>query len=206
MYLSKVTLDPNHSQARRDLGDPYEMHRTLARVFAPDDHTPPDRFLWRAERTAGEKRSSVVLVQSERPGDWGRLAAIPGYVLETVQTKAFDLDNLIGVGRNFRFRVYANPTVTRKGQRLGLVGEVDQIAWLSRQGERMGFRLVHCVRAADDWLKARQGKSGRLISVRAALFEGMLEVTDADSLRRALMDGVGHAKVLGLGLISLARV
>lgn len=206
MYLSKFTLDPKHSQVRRDLGDPYEMHRTFARAFAPDGRTPPDRFLWRAERKAGEKHSSVVLVQSERPGDWGCLDAIPGYLLETVQTKAVDLDNLIGVGRNYRFRVYANPTVTRKGQRLGLVGEADQIAWLSRQGERVGFRLVHCVRTADDWLRARQGNSGRLISVRAALFEGLLEVTDADGLRRALMDGIGHAKVLGLGLISLARV
>lgn len=206
MYLSKFILDPKHSQARRDLGDPYEMHRTLARAFAPDGRTPPDRFLWRAERKAGEKHSSVVLVQSERLGDWGCLEAIPGYLLETVQTKAVDLDNLIGVGRSYRFRVYANPTVTRKGQRFGLVGEVDQIAWLNCQGERVGFRLVHCVRMADEWLRARQGNSGRLITVRAALFEGLLEVTDADGLRRALMDGIGHAKVLGLGLISLARV
>ncbi len=36
MYLSKLTLDPRHPQARRDLGDAYEMHRTLARAFAPD--------------------------------------------------------------------------------------------------------------------------------------------------------------------------
>ncbi|MDT1028372.1 type I-E CRISPR-associated protein Cas6/Cse3/CasE, partial [Pseudomonas paraeruginosa] len=28
MYLTRLTLDPRSAQARRDLGDAYEMHRT----------------------------------------------------------------------------------------------------------------------------------------------------------------------------------
>ena len=49
MYLSKLTLDPRHLGARRDLADAYEMHRTLARAFAPDESSAPARFLWRLE-------------------------------------------------------------------------------------------------------------------------------------------------------------
>ncbi|MGH9440620.1 MAG: type I-E CRISPR-associated protein Cas6/Cse3/CasE, partial [Terriglobia bacterium] len=29
MFLTKLTLDPRSRDARRDLSDPYEMHRTL---------------------------------------------------------------------------------------------------------------------------------------------------------------------------------
>ena len=47
MYMSKLVLDPRHLQARRDLANAYEMHRTLSRVFAPSPDASPARFLWR---------------------------------------------------------------------------------------------------------------------------------------------------------------
>ena len=49
MYLSRLTLDPRQPQARRDLGDAYDMHRTLTRAFALDATTLPPRFLWRLD-------------------------------------------------------------------------------------------------------------------------------------------------------------
>lgn len=44
-------------------------------------------------------------------------------------------------GRRFRFRLRANPCVTRAGKRFGLMQSVDQECWLLRQGERYGFTL-----------------------------------------------------------------
>lgn len=41
MYLSRLQLNPAHPQARRDLASAYELHRSLARAFAPDAATPP---------------------------------------------------------------------------------------------------------------------------------------------------------------------
>jgi CRISPR system Cascade subunit CasE len=91
MFLSKLTLDPRHPQARPDLADAYEMHRTLARAFVPDAETAPTRFLWRLERRADYQPSSVVLVQSAQPADWSVLDAFPGYVAEIHGNKAVDL-------------------------------------------------------------------------------------------------------------------
>ena len=39
----------------------------------------------------------------------------------------------------------------------------------------------------------------------AATFEGILQVCDADALQSALCSGIGSAKGLGFGLLSLAR-
>lgn len=205
MYLSKLILDPRQPQARRDLADPYEMHRTLARAYAPDATTPPHRFLWRLERRADYLPSSVLLVQSEHPANWSVLDTLPGYVENIHPDKPIDLEKLIQPACRYRFRLLANPTVTRGGKRYGLVGEKDQIAWLSRQGERGGFRVLRCIRASDERLNVRQDKTGHRITVQTALFEGVLEAVNEPTLRSSLLSGLGHAKAFGCGLLSLAR-
>lgn len=206
MYLTKLTLDPLNAQARRDLADPYEMHRTLARVYAPDAINPPCRFLWRLERRADGLPSSIVLVQSAQPGDWVALSASPGYLAEIHADKPVDLHRLIQDGKRYRFRLLANPTVTRDGKRWGLAREEDQVAWLERQGSRAGFKVLGCLRAETERLQTRQGKAGQRIIVQTALFEGVLESTAEQTMREALQSGFGHAKSLGLGLLSLAKV
>ena len=206
MYLSKIILDPRHPQARRDLADPYEMHRTLARVYAPDADTPPHRFLWRLERRTDDRPSSIVLVQSEQSANWSILKALPDYLEAIHPDKQVDLEHLICPTARYRFRLLANPTVTREGKRYGLTREEDQIAWLARQGERGGFTVLGCIRAATEKLHVRQGKTGHRITVQTALFEGVLESMDELALRSSLLNGLGHAKSLGLGLLSLAKL
>ncbi len=206
MFLSKLTLDPRHPQARRDLSDAYEMHRTLARAFAPDAETAPARFLWRLERRSDTQPSSVVLVQSAQPADWSVLHAFPGYANEVHANKAVDLESLIQPGARYRFRLLANPTVTREGKRYGLTREQEQIAWIARQGERHGFSVLGCVRGADERLQVRQGRGGNRITLHTALFEGLLQADVPEHMRQGLLCGIGHGKAMGLGLLSLARV
>lgn len=206
MYLSKLTLDPNHPQARRDLGDAYEMHRTLARAFATDSETPPARFLWRLERRADFQPSSVVLVQSVQPANWSALDTVAGYVAEINGNKPVDLGKLIQPDGRYRFRLLANPTVTRARKRYGLRREEEQVNWLIRQGERHGFAVKGCIRGATERLQARQGRTGNRISVDTALFEGVLETRLPDELRQGILAGFGHGKALGLGLLSLAPI
>ena len=206
MYLSKLTLDPRHPQARRDLGDAYEMHRTLARAFVADARTPPAPFLWRLERTTDCRPASIVLVQSAQPANWPALDTLPGYASGILGNKAVDLEKLIQPNARYRFRLLANPTVTRAGKRYGLLREEEQIGWLKRQSERYGFVVQGCVRGAFERLCARQGKTGNRITLDTALFEGMLCPQRPDQVCLAVLNGVGHGKALGLGLLSLARI
>jgi CRISPR system Cascade subunit CasE len=206
MFLSKLTLDHRHPQARRDLSDAYEMHRTLARAFAPDAETPPARFLWRLERRADYQPSTVVLVQSAETANWSVLEDLSGYASEIQPNKAVDLEMLIQPGARYRFRLLANPTVTKDGKRYGLTREEEQLEWLARQGGRHGFSILGCVRGADERLQVKQGRSGNRITLHTALFEGMLQADSADPLRQGVLNGFGHGKALGLGMLSLARV
>jgi CRISPR system Cascade subunit CasE len=206
MFLSKLTLDPRHPQARRDLSDAYEMHRTLARAFTPDAETPPARFLWRLERRADYQPSTVILVQSAETANWSVLEGLSGYASEIQPNKAVDLEMLVQPGARYRFRLLANPTVTKDGKRYGLTREEEQLEWLARQGGRHGFSILGCVRGADERLQVKQGRSGNRITLHTALFEGMLQADSVETLRQGLLNGFGHGKALGLGLLSLARV
>ncbi len=201
MYLCRLFLDPLHKQCRRDLADPYEMHRTLVRaVVASDDDSPP-RLLWRQEGAAGNR--TMLLVQSPVEPMWDRAFA-PGAILMEDQ-KAFNPEQIIHARQRFRFRLVANPTVTRQGKRYGLMREEDQLDWLARQGKRYGFAVQGCIRAFSYRLSTRQRKEGgHRMTVQAVGFEGVLTPLDASALAQALASGIGHAKALGLGLLSLA--
>lgn len=206
MYLSKLTLDPRHPQARRDLGDAYEMHRTLVRAFAPDPETAPPRFLWRLEAGMAMNSPANVLVQADVPADWSPIAALSGYTTEILENKQVDLAGLVKAGGRYRFRLKANPTVTRAGKRYGLTSEDEQMAWVARQGLRHGFSVLACVRGSSERIQVRQGNSGHRITVHSVLLDGMVEVQGAALFEQALRNGLGHAKALGMGLLSIAKV
>lgn len=202
MHLARLSLDLRSAQARRDLSDPYEMHRTLVRPFVRSADQSPPRILWRLERSASWG-DPVVLVQSSEAPDWSVLGDLPNYLKRPVETRHIEPENLIQQGATYRFRLAANPTVSRNGKRLGLVSEQAQLDWLKRQGDRHGFVDDIAMVTASEQVHARKG-DGR-ITVLQACFEGRLSVTDDSAMRQALLLGIGPAKALGCGLMSLAR-
>ena len=203
MHLTRLTLDPRSAQARRDLGDAYEMHRTLARAFAADAQSPPARFLWRLEAGSNAWATPVVLVQAAVEADWSALQALPNYLQRPVESKCLVLEESVEGGGRYRFRLQANPTVTRQGKRYGLVGEAEQLAWLGRQGERHGFSVESALVTATDVLSSRKGEG--LISVQRVCFEGRLQVSELAAFSHALTLGIGPGKAFGCGLLSVAR-
>lgn len=203
MYLTRLILDPRCAQARRDLADAYDMHRTLSRAFVTGDAEHPMRFLWRLERDTNPWTHPTVLVQSRQAGQWNSIQSLPGYLQKPAESKTVDLDRHVQVGA-YRFRLMANPTVTRLGKRYGLVDEVAQLQWLQRQGARHGFAVKVGVVSAYDLLESKR-KPGANITVQQVCFDGVLEVQEPHSVRNVLLDGIGPAKAFGCGLLSLAR-
>lgn len=202
MFLSKLILNPKSREVRRDLANPYDLHRTLARAFAPDEQTAPERFLWRLEPTANWQQPQL-LVQSQTAGNWGPLRDLPYYLQGEVQEKHFAPEQWLEPEGSYRFRLQANPTVTRDGKRRGLCHEQDQLAWLARQGERHGFTLLQGLVSGSAMQQGRKGDSH--LSVLTATFEGYLRVNDTHALLAALQGGIGPAKSLGCGLLSLGK-
>ena len=175
MHYSRLLLNPRSSQARRDLADNHEMHRTVMSAFPELQLSDSSELRRRTESNSGsilwrvdhDRRRGIVMliVQSESPPDWGPLLQrYPGYVssppeseLPPVSTMERDLSFVASQRLSFRLR--ANPTRKvrsegrRNGQRLGLTTSDEQLAWLQRKAndERnpAGFQLVKLVLVPD---------------------------------------------------------
>lgn len=221
MLLHRIHLNPRSREARRDLADPYEMHSTLCRAVSPSDQRcPSGEILWRLEPETGPGGLPRVLVQARAEADWTRIN-LADWLAEVEPPldlrERLNLDSL-QVGQRFRFRLRANPCVTRNHKRLGLLRLVDQEAWLARKGELHGFAIPRLLQTGtaeagevrfdvrvsqEQMLRGRQ-HTGNGIRVYAVLYDGLLTVTDPEKFRMALQSGIGHGKSLGLGLLSVA--
>lgn len=223
MFLSRIHLDLRCKDARRDLANPYQLHSTLCRAFSPPEtKCPQGTFLWRLEPETNASGYPRILVQSRKKPDWDSIT-VKGWLADADTsinlTERLKLDSLQAEQR-FRFRLRANPCVTRNGKRLGLLKQEDQEQWLVRKGEQHGFSLPallsfdYSVAEADrvdvrisqeQMLKDRQ-HSDNSIHVFSVLYDGMLTVTEPEIFRKALQGGIGHGKVMGLGMLSLVPV
>lgn len=102
-----------------------------------------------------------------------------------------------------------------EGKRVELRREDDQMRWLAERGKAAGFALVTTRLMPTDRdvpaasvipggvLKGKNPR-GQPLTFGAALFEGVLEVTDATRFRDALATGIGPGKAYGFGLLSIA--
>jgi CRISPR system Cascade subunit CasE len=208
MLLYRIHLDPRSKQARRDLASPYDMHATLCRAFAPPDQKCVDAFLWRLEPETDEHANPRVLVQSQHEADWSRvefknwLACDPDPGLDLKSRLRLDA---IRKGANYRFRVRANPCVTRDGKRVGLRDLPEQENYLRKKGSVHGFEISSVAVSQEQLI--RGGKhDGPSFSVVSALYDGVLAVTDPALFAKAIAEGIGREKHLGQGLLSVVPI
>ena len=223
MLLHRIHLDPRCREARRDLSDPYQLHSTLCRAFCePDRKCPEGEFLWRLEPETDSEGYPRILVQSRSIPDWNRIG-IKGWLANTnsaINLKdRLKLDSL-RTGMQFRFRLRANPCVTRNDKRQGLLHLEEQEKWIERKGQHHGFSLPQL--ASFDLSESQQGQvdvrvsqprmvrgkrhDGIEIRVFSILYDGILTIADPDKFCLALQNGIGHGKVMGLGLLSVAPI
>lgn len=231
MFLSKLVLNLRNATARRDLGSPYEMHRTiLSAGFDGVSKADLGRVLFRVDPDATGRTPPVLLIQSAREPAWANLPS--AYALNA-DTKPFDPQ--FRAGQRLRFRLRANPTKrvavknavlgkSLSGKRVGLFREAEQIRWLLRdvRGKSRGFKVPgKWVPATDPETEepielpnfrvdaipegrsfnGKPGTGGWFLAVR---FEGVLEVTDPAAFRNTITSGIGSAKGYGFGLLSVA--
>lgn len=200
LYLSRLELNLEHAPTLHAMADPYEMHRSLHRAF-PDGS---GRLLFRVETQRACPGVSVVLVQSEKEPDWKELP------LEVRAMPPKPLPREYQIGRLLRFRLRANPTVKKRpegsknGYRVGVIGEDALRAWLERKARLGGFDL-RALRVTEGSSVDCQRKGERM-KFHSVLFDGVLEVLDPHRFGETLASGVGSAKGMGFGLLSLAPV
>jgi CRISPR system Cascade subunit CasE len=215
LLLSQLSLNLNHRQVRRDLGNAYDLHRTLSRAFVDGPEAAVKPFLWRLE-SGRPLEPPRILVQSVAEPIWDQLPE--GYVM-SLADRAWRPEAVFRAGRAVKLRVLANPTVCRvptpskdnpvpegpaRGQRkrLGLWREDEQLEWILRQAQRLGLSQVQAAVSRSERWRCRRGKSP--LTVAVAQFDGQAVISDPGALAAGVRSGIGHARMLGLGLVSVA--
>lgn len=213
MYLSKLFLNKSCAQARADLGNPHSMHRTIMRSF-PTPLPENERVLFRIEYAIpGE--DALVLVQSLEEPSWEKVEKqYHDYFAQEPKLrsiKALKFKN----GGLFRFRmrvsiskrvVYQN---SGKSQRISLFSEQDRIEWLNRKAKNGGFSLMSerlVIRDAPYRnFQIKKEKESLRVTLNMVDVDGQLVVEDGEKFLECFKQGVGPAKGLGCGLVSLAK-
>lgn len=124
-------------------------------------------------------------------------------------------------------------TMDGRGKRIGHLTSVQQQAWLigkeayaaediatpqlfadapQSRAEKNGFSVVcdplsgipKLTVSERQKLSFTRGNTGESITLVRARYDGILEVEDAEAVRAALVNGIGHAKGFGCGMLTLA--
>lgn len=213
MELSKLTLNTGCDQARKDLGSPHNMHRTIMLAF-PSPLSDEERALFRIENT-GSPGLPFVLVQSSTRPKWGNVEnKYEDYFAHSPEVKSLDGMN-IKIGDVLRFRLRANPSKrvyykkNKKSQRISLFSEEDRRDWLVRKSKNCGFSVL------EDRLLVRDAPYRTVFiskedethkaTFNMVDFDGLLKVEDPEKFLQSVWKGIGPAKGLGCGLLSFAR-
>lgn len=209
MYLSRVRINETKRETMRALASPGIIHGMLETCF---DYEKRARKLWRLDPLNG---GLYLLVLSEDEPDFARLTAQIGFSADKGEIRDYSvLLSRIENGQKWRFRLCANPIKSLKtkegerGKKLAHVTREQQCQWLIERAEKNGFAIerndfdvVH-----TRWYEFQKSKNDKqTVTIRTAVFEGLLTVTDAELFCTALTQGIGRAKSYGCGLMTVIR-
>lgn len=210
MFVSQILLNPMNREVRRDLSDRHDLHQTVMSGF-PAIESDEERVLFRLE--IGRSGQITLLVQSQDEPRWERSETLgkPGVLLVNGKPNPWvkSVDPSFEAGREYRFRLDANPTVKREGHRHALLKEAEQEAWLVRKGEQHGFHVLTVQTGSEsDARGIKQDEDGKELKLKwhGVRFDGVLRVTDAALFAQAVACGIGSAKAFGFGLLSIAPI
>jgi CRISPR system Cascade subunit CasE len=197
MYLTDLVLE----QSTRL--NPYDLHRRLWQLFElpPGSERP---FQFRVEQCKGSLVS--ILMQSSIP------TAMDTDHIRVMRQKQFS--PAFVQGQQLRFRLKANPIKTIKDEkgrtngkgeikscRVPLIKEEEQIEWLSRKLEGVATLGEVVIRSRENIYFRKGNRAGKVVAVT---FEGLLQVQNDSAFIDMVASGIGPAKGLGCGMLSLA--
>lgn len=169
-------------------------------------------FLFRVDPLT--RGGAAVIVQSAVTPDWDYAFHNAGYLL-AAPPEVRPFDPHFDAGERLRFRLVVNPTrkidtksapdgVRRNGRRVPVRTE-DMYGWLSRRAEERGFSLSEDSTTIEPgYAYADLDRKG--CRLRLARCDGVLTVTDPERFESAIVQGIGPAKALGCGLLSVAAL
>lgn len=205
MYLSRVEINMFNRQRIKDLSHLGAYHNWIESCF-PDEKRNGQRLrhLWRIDKLYGKQY--LLLVSEEKPD----LKKLEYYGVEkSAETKDYQpfLSRLYN-GELVRFKLTANPTYRTDGKVYPHITISQQKEWLISRAEKAGFSILPTATGGlnfdisdRQWPILYHGK--RRIRLSRVTFEGVLQVTNVEQIRRTLVEGIGREKAYGMGMLTV---
>ena len=179
------------------------FHGALEKCFVGERQHP----LWRIDHDSDK---TCMIILSKNLPDFEEFQEQFGLAGTQAETKSYDKHVESITDRElYRFRLVANPVITKEGKRIPLnMNSTEKYPY-----------------SADDWLRDRLKAAGaeavfveisnvnsnkitkdrQRITISTMQFDGVLNVFDANALKKALINGIGHGKAYGSGLLTIMR-
>jgi CRISPR system Cascade subunit CasE len=212
-YLARARLD-----LAVETDDPKQLLRDVLRLYpgassAEDAGREKLGLLYRLDRGIAEDRQTLWL-QCGRMPDFSQWPSAH-YVAPPEARPVREERSRIQRGDHYQFRLLACPTMEQGGEgpeafaerhaldpaakrrhgRRVPVPDRDLQSWLAHEGDRGGFELSNMTHLRLPAL--------REVHLVPYLYEGTLQVGDADLFRTTLLRGIGRSKAFGFGLLSI---
>lgn len=226
MYISRMPLNLARFSTKQLVGSPYKMHAAVEHAFPPNAVRADEqgRILWRIDYIESDHSTWLYVVSPEKP-DFTHLVEQAGWPTASAwETKDYTpLLSRIAVGQQWQFRfrgntvrkALANQARFSTQSDAHIVGKIQshitvphQLEWLLKRTEEHGFVIPQTAEGAAVTVTHRKlekfKRDGATVTLSTAVFEGALEVIDANRFRHALCHGIGRAKGFGCGLLTVA--
>lgn len=209
MYLSRITLNLRSRETMKALVFPSKFHGAIESSFQGERK----RNLWRIDEICGNQ---YLLLLSHDVPDLVNFTKQFGYP-EEFETKDYTpLLERIKNGGRWRFRLTANPTISKsraangeRGKICAHITEQYQSKWLLDRAPANGFFLDEdsFLVTQSKWYRFYKKQHDRNfpVSILSVTYEGILTVRDEELFQRKLCEGIGREKAYGNGLITVMR-
>lgn len=209
MYISRVKIDVNNFKNLRSLINLNDYHYWVENSF-PEEINKGERSrkLWRIDSI--NQNRYLLIVSSSKPN----VAALEKFgVLGSVETKNYDtLLNSIHIGLKAKFRVVLNPVISissgkqsgKRGRRMPHITIEHQMKYLLDRMEKFGFSTNEDLFSVVERKFETINKKGfKPIIISVVSYQGMLEITNVELFKSALINGIGGKKAYGCGLLTI---
>lgn len=199
MYLIKVEM--NRREARGLLADCQQMHRFVTGFFGTDRQC--NQVLYRTNMV---RNRLAIYIYAQNSAEH-----IPENC-EVQQRNVTSWLDSMEVGQIWNFDLIASPSkkVAAEGQKNSkrriLRESGDRQAWLERKAEQNGFAILDAQEQEQIHVFGKHGAGqGGVMHHDAYHYQGVLQITDAESFRKALQQGIGPGKAYGFGMMMVKR-
>ena len=190
MYITQIKLDTRNHQIFKKLRSLDDYHAYIESAF------PAEQLLGMRKRHLWRLDGQNVLLTSEDEPD---KEALGKYGEVIIKNYSKFVENISST-RPYQFKLVANPLqMDIKNRRIPCHGNNERLEWLKNQGARYGFKVIQVQVANYKENKIR--KHG--FTVKSVTFEGILQVTDIEKFKQALMQGIGREKAYGCGMMTI---